>query len=181
MKLDLNEIAAHLGRRIKYEIDELPIEDVGSALACVEPIKGEITFTNAGSNIVARGAFSTVVELQCSRCLTAYLLDVEAAIEEELPLVDRSPESPPDEEEEASEEEKEPLFVDNVFDLEELLRQSILITVPIKPLCSDQCKGLCPRCGRNLNEEPCTCRPDEAASPFAVLASLLEEEERPEE
>lgn len=180
MKLDLHEVAAHLGKRIKYEINEPPIEDVGVGLACVEPIEGEVSFTNAGSSIVARGAFRTVVELDCSRCLSPYSLNVEAAIEEELPLTDRGPESPPDDEKaELPEEEKEPLFVDNVFDLEELLRQSILIAVPIKPVCSEECKGLCARCGRNLNEQPCTCPPEEAASPFAILASLLQEDEGP--
>jgi len=178
MKLDLNEIAAHLGMRLKYSIDEAPIEDVASALKCVEKVTGEVTFTNAGTSIVARGSFRTVVELECSRCLGPYRLHVESPIEEDLPLTDRGPESAPDaEEQELPEEEQEPLFVDNIFDLEELLRQSILVNVPLKPLCSEDCKGLCPRCGANLNDAPCGCAPEETQSPLASLAVLLEQEE----
>ena len=177
MKLDLNEIAAHLGTRLKYSIDEAPIEDVASALKCVERVTGEITFTNAGSSIVARGSFRTAVELECGRCLGSYRLHVEAQIEENLLLTDRAPESVADaEEQELPEEEKDPLFVDNVFGLEELLRQSILVNVPLKPLCSEECKGLCPRCGRNLNEAACGCAPEETQSPLASLAVLLEQE-----
>ncbi len=177
MKLDLNEIAAHLGTRLKHSIDEEPIQDIGSALKCVEPVTGEVTFTNAGSSIVARGSFRTIVELECSRCLKPYKLDVGTQIEEDMPLTDRGPESPPDAEEQELPKEEEPLFVDNIFDLEELLRQSILVSLPIKPLCSEQCKGLCSQCGRNLNEAPCACPPDEAQSPLAGLAVLLEQEE----
>jgi uncharacterized protein len=180
MKLDLNEIAAHIGTRMKYTIDEPAIEDVVSALRCVQPVTGEVTFTNAGSTVVARGHFRTAVELECSRCLGSYTLEVESEIDEGLPLIDRGPESAPDtEEEELPEDEKEPLFVDNIYDLEELLRQSILVSIPIKPLCSDQCKGLCPRCGRNLNEGPCGCSPDEGQGSFAELAALIEGQEEP--
>ncbi len=179
MKLDLNEIAARLGTRLKYSIDEMPIEDIGSALKCVEPVTGEVTFTNAGSSIVARGSLRTAVELECSRCLRPYNLDVETQIEENMPLTHRGPESEPDaEERELPEEENEPLFVDNIFDLGELLRQSILVNVPIKPLCSEQCKGLCPHCGRNLNDGQCGCPPDEEPALFAELAALLEDEQK---
>lgn len=179
MKLDLSEIAAHVGKRITYEVDEPAIEDIESGLSCARNIVGEVTFSNAGSNIVARGQFRTTVELECSRCLRPIEMDVEVPIEEELPISGRPPYAAEDEEvEELPEEEKEPLFVDNIFDLDELLRQSILIAMPIKPLCSELCKGLCPRCGANLNEGPCGCPADEGAAPFSALASLLEDQDK---
>ncbi len=67
------------------------------------------------------------------------------------------------------------LFQENMLDLTELLRQNILLSMPIKPLCSDECKGLCPTCGRNLNEGPCNCPSDSGGSAFAALAALLED------
>jgi len=177
MKLDLSEIAAHLGKHIRYDIDEDPVEDLGDDLRCVDKITGDVTFTNTGSSIVARGKFGTVVELTCSRCVNLYRMTVKAPIEEGFPLVCRGPETPPGaDEEDLPEDEKDPLFVDNVFDLEELLRQQIVIAVPIKPLCSEECKGLCPNCGKNLNEEPCECPSAAGESPFATLASLIDEE-----
>lgn len=177
MKLDLSEIAANLGKRIKYEINETPIVDSDSGLKCVEPITGTITFTNTSETIDVRGKFKASVELDCARCLRTYRMPVEMPIEEELPLegVARATESQEDVEE-LPEDEKEPLFEDNIFDLEEYLRQSILVSIPIKPLCEEACKGLCPHCGANLNDGPCECPPDLGDSPFAVLRSLVEEE-----
>lgn len=181
MKLDLSEIATHLGKRIRYDIDEPPIEDLGPGLKELDRIKGDVTFSNTGSNIVVRGKFHTAVELDCGRCLQPYRIELELPIEEELPISGRPPWVEEEvEEEELPEEEKEPLFVDNIFDLEELLRQSILVAVPIKPLCSEACKGLCAHCGVNLNEGQCECPEEEEGSPFAALASLLEKDEESE-
>src|SRR5450759_2136037 len=121
MRLDLSEIAAHLGKRIRYEIDEKPMVDADSGLKCVEPITGDVTFSNAGPIISVRGKFGTAIEIECGRCLRTYTLPIAARIEEELPLEGRpwAPEAAEEEEAELPEDEIEPLFVDNVFDLEE--------------------------------------------------------------
>jgi len=47
---------------------------------------------------------------------------------------------------------------DQVADLTDMVRQELLLALPMKPLCSEECKGLCPRCGVNLNIETCDCR-----------------------
>ena len=178
MKLDLSEVAAHLGKRIRYEIDEPPLADLDSALKCVAPVVGEITFSNTGRHIVVRGSFRTSLELECARCLRPYRTDLSLPIDEALQIAGHLPDMPAEEEEEElQEEEKEPLFEDDILDLTELLRQSVMVAVPIKPLCSEECKGLCPRCGKNLDEGPCGCPPDEDATPFLALASLIEPEE----
>jgi len=178
MKLDLSEIAAHLGKRIKYEMNEPPLEDIENGLKCVEPVTGEITFSNSGRHIVARGRLKTAIEVECARCLGPYRVDLELPIEEAIQIAGHVPDMPEEEEEEElPEEEKEPLFVDNILDLSELLRQDILVVVPIKPLCSEECAGLCPRCGKNLNEGPCECPPEDGDTPLAVLGSLLTEQE----
>ena len=52
------------------------------------------------------------------------------------------------------------------------MREQIILMMPLKPLCDETCKGLCPRCGANLNREACTCSTDTVNSPFAVLAKL---------
>lgn len=178
MKLDLSEIAAQVGKRITYEIDEPPAEDLAGGLRCVERIAGEATFTNTGSNIVARGSFRTVVELECGRCLSRYRVDLQIPIQEELPLAGHAPAAEDEDEDELPEEETEPLFEHNVFDLRELLRQLLLVAIPIGPLCSEACQGLCPQCGKNLNEGPCDCTLDEVTSPFSALGALLDDEDK---
>lgn len=59
------------------------------------------------------------------------------------------------------------------LDLDELLREDILLDLPSKFLCSEDCKGLCPRCGKDLNEGPCGCEPKEVDPRLAVLKNLL--------
>ncbi|MGB9620030.1 MAG: YceD family protein, partial [Armatimonadota bacterium] len=130
---------------------------------------------------VTRGYFHATIELDCSRCLSRYRMQMDIPIEEELPIpghaIQPCPES---EEDEFAEEEIEPLFVDGIFDLTELLRQSILVAVPIKPLCSEECRGLCVHCGKNLNDGPCNCPSDIEPGPFEALAQLAEEQENEE-
>lgn len=181
MKLDLSEIASHLGKRIRYDIDEPEIEAIDENVKGTAPVKGEVTFSNTGRHIVARGQARTTVELDCSRCLGRFRIDLDLPIEEELRIAGHLPDmAEEEEEEELPDEEKEPLFVDNVFDLGELIRQSVLMALPIKPLCSEECKGLCPHCGRNLNEGQCECPKDEENPAFVELGTLLDEKDMPE-
>jgi uncharacterized protein len=176
MKIDLNEVATHLGKHISYVIDELPIDDPDSGVKCIEPIRGKATFGNTGRLLIVRGVFETIVELECARCLGQYPMKIESPIEEAFQLPGYVPdEDEAQEEEEAVEDDSEVLFVENMLHLTELLRQDILLAMPIKPICSEECKGLCPACGRNLNEGLCGCPPDAGESAFAELASLLEE------
>jgi uncharacterized protein len=178
MKLDLNEVATHLGKRIRYEMDEPPIVDEEGGLKCVAPIKGEVTFSNTGRHIVARGSFATSIELECARCLETFQVKVASPLEEEMELSVPLVELEGDEDEEPPVKELEGIFADNVLDVTELLRQDILLAVPIKPICSDTCKGLCAHCGKNLNQGPCECPQGEIDSALAKLGSLLEEQEK---
>ena len=138
----------------------------------------EATFSNTGRHIVVRGGVTTSIELECARCLEQFQVKVASPVEEELELLVPLVESEADEAEEPFVKELEGLFVDNVLDITELLRQNILLAVPIKPICSDTCKGLCPHCGKNLNQGPCECPQGESDSALAKLGSLLKEEEK---
>ena len=178
MKLDLSEIAATFGRKFEYKVNE----DCGEAedIRCVEPAVGSVEFTNTGNLIVARGNLSATIELDCSRCLEQFKLPVEVKVEEDFPIPNLQAVIA-GQKEEIAEEEQEPLFEDNIFDLSEFVRQTILVQVPIKPLCSETCKGLCPTCGKNLNEGSCDCPVEVEDSPFAVLKEILKESKRSKE
>jgi uncharacterized protein len=58
------------------------------------------------------------------------------------------------------------------IDLRDEIAQQIVMTLPVKPLCDSACKGLCSRCGANLNRRPCTCTQTDDGNPFAVLQTL---------
>lgn len=176
MKLDLNELAANAGKTYHYDIREDCASEEYTDLHCKEPIVGNADFTNTGNLILARGRFRTVVEIECSRCLGTATMPVEATIEEQFPITDMEAEVATPEEE-MLDDEAQPLFVDNIFDLSELIRQSVLVEVPIQPLCSEICKGLCPTCGHNLNEGPCDCPVSIEVTPFSALQQLLVKED----
>mgnify|MGYP000337985405 CR=1 FL=1 len=73
------------------------------------------------------------------------------------------------------EDEFDVLPADKVIDLEPLITAALLLEFPLIPLCDEECKGLCPQCGANLNEGPCGCEPaaddddDMPPNPFAAL------------
>lgn len=68
------------------------------------------------------------------------------------------------------------ILVDESFklDLDELLRSDILLELPYKYLCREDCKGLCPSCGKNLNEGPCSCNLHQVDPRLEVLKKLID-------
>lgn len=109
------------------------------------------------------------VELECGRCLDAFLASIEGAVEEEfLPQIDVNTGLPlPLEGDELR------LSENHILDLNEAMRQDILVRLPLQPLCQTSCPGLCPQCGAVWSRETCGCRPASPESPFQALAELL--------
>jgi uncharacterized protein len=179
LKLDLSEIAFNLGKKHKLEFDIPPffLED---GVKCVSNIVGKISFSNTGSVIIVRGFFKTSIELECSRCLNNFIMDLDIPIEEELLIAKEvaGDFSDSDSDNELPEEEQEPVFENNIFNLSEVIRQSIIASLPISTICKEDCKGICVNCGKNLNEDICNCQPEDVDSPFSALKALLEEKER---
>jgi len=173
MKLDLSEIARTVGMRATHDVDE-PCFPEDTELSCVSPIKGRLEIANTGSLVLVNGKIKADVRLTCSRCLTDLVIPVEAQVDEQFRLVqvgDAWMVMSEDEDEAASD-----LVENNILDVEELLRQNLLVAIPIQPLCTRDCKGLCPTCGQNLNSGQCACPPEVVESPFQALADLLKEE-----
>jgi uncharacterized protein len=126
------------------------------------PVRGEISLTRTDRSILAKGVVDSEVELTCSRCLNLFNYPLTLNIEEEyFPTTDvisgasLSPSGDPDR-----------LTIDehHILDLTEALRQCALLAIPMKPLCREDCAGLCPDCGHNLNLGPCNCLPEGAGS-----------------
>ncbi|MPZ15616.1 MAG: DUF177 domain-containing protein [Chloroflexi bacterium] len=143
----------------------------GPELPVRSPVQGQARFTRTEDGILVQGQVAaTVEEVECSRCLTTFPLQVVTQFEEEfIPCVDvvtGSPLPPP---------EDETLRIDDrhVLDLTETFRQYLLIAVPLKAVCRPACKGLCPTCGVELNNGVCECDQEPTARPFAALATLL--------
>lgn len=176
MRIDLSEIVHHPGMRADQDFEEPCPGDLG--LNCTAPVKGRLEFNNTGNLLLITGDISTEVTLECSRCLEDFSLPVDGKVEEEFRVekVGDSVKALPSEEEDISPD----LIVNNMLDVDELIRQSLLLVLPIQPLCRPDCGGICPTCGQNLNMRKCVCPPAEPESPFSALAELLEEDENEE-
>ncbi len=121
----------------------------------------------------AAGRVVTTVELDCGRCLERFGL----LIDQTLDLVYQQAASITDSQQEEIELTAEQMdliaFRGSRIDLRQAVAEQVLLAFPIKPLCNRRCKGLCPRCGMNLNNGPCDCPPREPAGPLAGLKVLL--------
>ncbi|MBI2266923.1 MAG: DUF177 domain-containing protein [Armatimonadetes bacterium] len=110
-------------------------------------VEGQVECSIAGQGLLVRGAVQSSVRLECCRCLEEFTSPLEAAVVEEfLPaaLVGTDP-------------ERFTFGDDYLIDLTEVVRQSLILGLPMRPLCTQDCKGLCQVCGRNLNEGACNC------------------------
>ena len=103
------------------------------------------------------GDFSTQLELRCARCLDPVLREVAGGFD----LIYRplGADAGMEERSVRGAEADIAYYQGEGLLLEDLLREQVLLAVPLKAVCNDACKGLCPRCGRNLNVEACTCQP----------------------
>jgi uncharacterized protein len=127
----------------------------------VRDFTGVARFSRTPQGLLLQGEFSAGAELECVRCLENYSQDLKWSVTD-LYAFDRRNMT------------ESGLLVpeDGQIDLEPLLREYALLEIPISPLHSPDCKGLCPVCGENLNKTDCGHRP-EPDSPFAVLKDLL--------
>jgi len=101
--------------------------------------------------------------LECVRCLEPFDLPITLELEEtfRLPGVGPKPDM------------TYAVNADGWLDLAPLLREQAWLAIPMKPLCSPDCRGLCPHCGANLNHESCTCEEEQIDPRLALLKDLL--------
>jgi uncharacterized protein len=147
--------------------DLVQIEDAPEAA-----ITGSVRLMHAAGGVLVQGDLHGLATLPCGRCLEPVTVPLDIALEEIFaPTIDMLTGQvvAPDEEDRA-------LWIDerHILDLTEVLRQDVLLAVPSHILCREDCRGLCPTCGKNLNEGPCGCEPEPDAR-WAALAALLNE------
>ena len=139
-----------------------------------EGIDYDLVLTNAGEGILASGMVRAHVVGTCDRCLEDAEFDVASELDEYFLF-----EAPAEDELSDDEDEVDFSLVsdDNTIDLSGPIMAAILMETPFVVLCRDDCKGLCPTCGANLNEGDCGCAAKRAAeaeaeNPFAKLKGL---------
>jgi uncharacterized protein len=120
------------------------------------------------------GRAITRLELDCGRCLEAFEVPVDASFElRYIPAAENTGE----EEREIEEDDLTTAFYrEGSLDVIDMLREQFTLATPMKPLCAEACRGLCPECGANLNRTECGCTPKWEDPRLAALKGLLQPE-----
>ena len=125
---------------------------------------------NDGTAYRVTGRVTTRLQLECGRCLEPFDIAVDSPFElRYVPQVENTGEG----EREVEEDDLTTAFYqDETIDLAELMHEQFVLALPMKPLCSSACKGLCVHCGANLNSGSCGCAPEWTDPRLAALKEL---------
>ncbi len=165
--VDLNRLARDGRARIDADV---PRDDPfwgGLELRPETPLDVRLEAQQAGPDVVVRGRVAGEFRLECRRCLEP----VVAGIDEELGLLFRAGDVDAEEPEDVL-----PLPDTATLDLGPAVREQVLVAVPKYVICREDCRGLCPKCGTNLNEGTCECTTEEVDERWAPLRRLKRED-----
>jgi uncharacterized protein len=140
----------------------------------LEPVILDATVSRSKAKVGIAGQATTTLELSCSRCLEGFAVPVTANFDlTYLP----SGEAPVGggEAEVADEDINTAYYQGGQIDLADLIHEQLYLVLPMKPLCRDDCQGLCPMCGANRNTTACTCEATWTDPRLAGLKALLNE------
>lgn len=168
MRLDLSKIRTAHERYEKVYGPSAFVSD--DDFRVVAPVSLEFDINKDKQQFQLVGRMKTVLELPCSRCLEPFTIPVDAAFDLRYqPHTQNAGED----EREIEEDDLTTAFYDNdEIDLGQLMREQFYLALPMKPLCGDTCRGLCPVCGTNLNKGRCDCTHAWEDPRLAVLKTL---------
>ena len=165
MRLDLRDIihVPDARKDFQFQLDLSQLDFYGSN-PIAHPVLAEGSVTNHAGALVLEGTASSLLELHCDRCGKAFsrekTVKLDSLVAQEL----------------EDEENDDILLLEGTeLDLDEAVTTAFVLAMDTKNLCSDDCKGLCAKCGADLNLGPCGCRP-EVDPRLAALAQLLDKD-----
>jgi len=135
------------------------------------PVLGRLKIIKVGAEVVVRGELKCHVRLQCSRCLKNFCSELSVQVDVVYHPVQELTEK--DKREIKGEELDTDFYAGEEIELVDLLREQIVLSLPMKPLCDDLCKGICLKCGTDLNENTCGCHVKDTDPRLEVLKKLL--------
>ncbi len=170
MKLDLDRVE----KRSNFSFErtfELPTPD-GGAAECAAA--AEVAVTRSVNRYTIEARVKGIVRVECNRCLEPFELPLETSV---TVIVNRGEASPPVEDE-VDDVVSVPLSGEASFDLFPRVRESLILEMPIKLLCREDCKGVCVKCGANLNAGECGCDARTGDPRWGALKKFLNREDK---
>jgi len=153
---------------LELDIEErVEVEDV----SLPGPVISHLSLNKVATEIIITGRLKADMELQCSRCLKDFRQDLDIPVN----VVYHPVEDVAGARHALKDDELDLGFYQgDELDLQELLKEQILLNKQMKPLCSESCKGICPKCGKDLNTGQCNCSLKEIDPRLEVLKNFLE-------
>mgnify|MGYP000008498874 CR=1 FL=1 len=155
MKIDVSDIVKTNGASMKVECST-ELEDLGpefSDYVFGEPIRFSGTMVNVGGLLKLKGRLDAKYTVKCYRCLKDVNREMGIDIKEDI----LNPQTNTDDESYT--------YEDNYVDIDRVLKDNIILNLPMKQLCSESCKGLCEICGNDLNIKECNCKKEQNINP----------------
>ncbi len=183
MRIDVSEIKGHKGaqldRRISVDCEQLGID--GLEQQCLRPLDVQAVVTNIGDGTFSvDGHVECELELVCSRCLEPFTYHLLGEFSEEFFLEggERHEQWQRRQEEAGNHPADEQIrfYSGNRLDLTDTVRDAVMLAVPMKIVCRDECQGICPVCGQNKNQHQCSCQADDVDLRWTVLKDFLHDD-----
>jgi len=156
MQLDLTRYrqpTSHFARTFRAE----EVADAGDDYQIVEPVQVDLEIHKDHARVRMVGTVRTTLEVTCSRCLEPFRVPFDGSFD--LRYAPATELGADGDNELAEDDLDTSVYRDDQIDLSEMLREQFYLALPMKPLCRDECRGLCPSCGTNRNTGACTCAP----------------------
>lgn len=156
--------------RIDYSEDfNYLVKDLSEVLA-ISPVTVKVKASKITGIYNVKGEVSTTLEMKCSRCLNLFQYNLESDFEELF--------IPNDVEVNLGEENDEVNIMDSdEIDLTKIVEETVILSIPYVPVCDEDCKGLCPSCGINLNKEHCNCKIEKIDPRLADLSKWFDQKD----
>ncbi len=151
-----------------YEPEELILDEERARL--VEAPQVRVHASRKGSEVRLRGAITARAEVDCDRCLKSIAVPVET--EFDVTYIPASEYIESDKAELQEEDLVASVYEGDAIDLDEIVREQVLLALPARALCLEECKGLCPVCGVDRNTNDCACEDKETDPRWSALKNL---------
>jgi uncharacterized protein len=173
VKLDeIKESGYHLScSRSKNWVSEIFKDLADSDFTFIDDIEIQVEIFKFEKDISVSGLIRTAIKMSCIRCLGDFEFPLEADFHYNLFPAEERELSP---EIEVSKQDLDEIYYQgDSIEIPPLIREQVLLNVPSRPLCQELCKGICSKCGSNLNQAPCQCEREEGVvSKFEALRNF---------
>jgi len=163
----LTDEGLHFSKEFEFFSEDLVEEDA----VFLKPVYADVFVRKVGEEVFIQGRLSSCLSFVCSRCLVPFEFPIDSKFD--LVLLPEELDIP---KEQLDPEDMDRMFYTNrTLDIKEIVQEQLNLTFPVKPLCSAECQGICPVCGKIIKEGECSCLTAEPDPRLDKLKTFLKD------